>query len=74
MNQPATDLGELVGREYKEGFVTDIEADTLPPGLDEGVIRFLSAKKDEPDFVLEWRLDAFRRWQNMKQPNWAQLF
>ena len=73
MNQPATDLGELVGREYKEGFVTDIEADTLPPGLDEGVIRFLSAKKDEPDFVLEWRLDAFRRWQNMKQPNWAQV-
>ena len=73
MNQPATDLGELVGREYKEGFVTDIEADTLPPGLDEGVIRFLSAKKDEPDFVLEWRLDAFRRWQSMKQPNWAQV-
>ena len=73
MNMPATDLDELVGREYKEGFVTDIEADTLPPGLDEDVIRFLSAKKDEPDFVLEWRLDAFRRWQNMKQPNWAQV-
>ena len=73
MNMPVTDLDELVGREYKEGFVTDIEADTLPPGLDEDVIRFLSAKKDEPDFVLEWRLDAFRRWQNMKQPNWAQV-
>ena len=73
MNMPLTDLDELVGREYKEGFVTDIEADTLPPGLDEDVIRFLSAKKDEPDFVLEWRLDAFRRWQNMKQPNWAQV-
>lgn len=73
MNPAVTDLGELVGREYKEGFVTDIEADTLPPGLDEDVIRFLSAKKDEPDFVLEWRLDAFRRWQNMKQPNWAQV-
>jgi Fe-S cluster assembly protein SufB len=70
---PVADLDELVGREYKEGFVTDIEADTLPPGLDEDVIRFLSAKKDEPDFVLEWRLDAFRRWQNMKQPNWAQV-
>ncbi|MDE0975939.1 MAG: Fe-S cluster assembly protein SufB [Arenicellales bacterium] len=70
---PVTDLDELVGREYKEGFVTDIEADTLPPGLDEDVIRFLSAKKDEPEFVLEWRLDAFRRWQNMKQPNWAQV-
>ena len=73
MNPTVTDLGELVGREYKEGFVTDIEADTLPPGLNEDVIRFLSAKKDEPDFVLEWRLDAFRRWQNMKQPNWAQV-
>ncbi len=73
MNTAVTDLDELVGREYKEGFVTDIEADTLPPGLDEDVIRFLSAKKDEPDFVLEWRLDAFRRWQNMKQPNWAQV-
>ena len=73
MNPAVTDLDELVGREYKEGFVTDIEADTLPPGLDEDVIRFLSAKKDEPDFVLEWRLDAFRRWQNMKQPNWAQV-
>ena len=73
MNLPATDLGELVGREYKEGFVTDIEADTLPPGLDEDVICFLSAKKNEPDFVLEWRLDAFRRWQSMKQPNWAQV-
>ena len=73
MNTAVTDLGELIGREYKEGFVTDIEADTLPPGLDEGVIRFLSAKKNEPDFVLEWRLDAFRRWQDMKQPNWAQV-
>ncbi len=73
MNPAVTDLGELVGREYKEGFVTDIEADTLPPGLNEDVIRFLSAKKDEPDFVLEWRMDAFRRWQNMKQPNWAQV-
>ncbi|MEO1847403.1 MAG: Fe-S cluster assembly protein SufB, partial [Pseudomonadota bacterium] len=73
MNTAVTDLDELVGREYKEGFVTDIEADTLPPGLDEDVIRFLSAKKDEPDFVLEWRLDAFHRWQNMKQPNWAQV-
>ncbi len=73
MNPAVTDLGELVGREYKEGFVTDIEADTLPPGLNEDVIRFLSAKKDEPDFVLEWRMDAFRRWQNMKQPSWAQV-
>ena len=59
MSRPATDLDELVKREYKEGFVTDIEADTFPPGLDESVIKALSAKKNEPEFMLEWRLAAF---------------
>jgi Fe-S cluster assembly protein SufB len=67
------ELGDLVGREYKEGFVTDIESDTLPPGLDESVVRFLSANKSEPQFVLDWRLDAFRRWQEMDQPDWAHV-
>jgi len=67
------DLATLVQREYKEGFVTDIDADTLPPGLDEGVIRTISAKKNEPDFLLEWRLDAFRRWQQMDEPKWPHL-
>ena len=71
MNTSVKELGDLVGREYKEGFVTDIESDTLPPGLDESVVRFLSANKSEPQFVLDWRLDAFRRWQEMDQPDWA---
>ena len=73
MNTAVKELGELVGREYKEGFVTDIESETLPPGLDESVIRFLSAKKSEPDFILEWRLEAFRRWQQMDKPEWAHV-
>ena len=64
----------LVGREYKEGFVTEIDSDTLPPGLDEGVIRTISDKKNEPDFMLEWRLDAYRRWGSMNTPEWAHVY
>ena len=67
------DLTTLVQREYKEGFITDIDADTLPPGLDEDVIRTISARKEEPAFMLEWRLDAYRRWLAMTQPKWAQV-
>src|SRR5215467_11786233 len=55
---------------YKYGFVTDIEAETAPPGLNEDTIRFISAKKDEPEWLLEWRLTAFRAWREMAQPNW----
>ncbi len=73
MSSSATEISDLIGREYKEGFVTEIEADTLPPGLDEGVIRRLSAKKNEPKFMLDWRLDAFRRWQEMEEPGWAHV-
>jgi Fe-S cluster assembly protein SufB len=73
MSSSATQISDLIGREYKEGFVTEIEADTLPPGLDEGVIRKLSAKKNEPEFMLDWRLDAFRRWQGMNEPAWAHV-
>ncbi|MEK9784645.1 MAG: Fe-S cluster assembly protein SufB [Gammaproteobacteria bacterium] len=73
MNTSTKELGELVGREYKEGFVTEIDAETLPPGLDEDVIRFLSAKKSEPDFILQWRLESFRRWQQMETPKWAHV-
>jgi len=58
---------------YKYGFVTDIEADEAPQGLDEDTIRFISAKKEEPDWMLEWRLTAFRAWLKMTQPNWAKL-
>ena len=67
------DLTTLVQREYKEGFITEIDADTLPPGLDEDVIRTISARKEEPEFMLEWRLDAYRRWLAMPQPKWAKV-
>ncbi|MAM74298.1 Fe-S cluster assembly protein SufB [uncultured Tistrella sp.] len=63
----------LVAREYTEGFHVDIDADNVPPGLDEDVIRVISAKKEEPDFMLEWRLKAFRTWQAMEEPDWAFL-
>src|SRR6476619_4950643 len=58
---------------YKYGFVTDIEAETAPPGLDEGTIRFISAKKEEQEWLLQWRLSAFRAWREMTEPNWAKL-
>ncbi|MBT8116136.1 MAG: Fe-S cluster assembly protein SufB [Arenicella sp.] len=67
------DLKDLVKREYKEGFVTEIESDTLAPGLDEDVVRLISEKKGEPEFMLEYRLKAFRRWQKMKEPDWAHI-
>jgi Fe-S cluster assembly protein SufB len=73
MTTTEKDLTSLIQREYKEGFITDIEADTLPPGLSEDVIRIISAKKDEPDFMLEWRLGAYRRWVEMEQPQWPHL-
>lgn len=61
---------QLATREYQFGFVTDIESETVPPGLNEDVIRLISAKKGEPEFMLQWRLDAFRRWQKMVEPTW----
>ena len=64
-------IEQLANQEYKWGFVTDIESESLPPGLDEDVIRQISAKKKEPEFLLEWRLNAFRLWQKMKEPTWA---
>ena len=67
------ELDARLGREYKEGFVTDIESDTFPPGLNEDVIRALSAKKDEPEFMLEWRLEAYRHWLTMVEPEWANV-
>jgi Fe-S cluster assembly protein SufB len=67
------DIKDLVKREYKEGFITEIESDTFEPGLNEDVIRRLSAKKNEPEFMLEYRLKAFRRWQKMPEPDWAHI-
>ncbi len=67
------EMEQLVQREYTAGFVTDIESETLPPGLDEQTITFISNKKGEPEWMLEWRLDAFRKWQKMTSPSWAHL-
>lgn len=67
------DLEKLVERKYRYGWATDIESDTLPPGLSEDVIRHISKKKNEPAFMLEWRLRALRQWQTMQQPHWAHV-
>ncbi|MBC6905717.1 Fe-S cluster assembly protein SufB [Saccharophagus sp. K07] len=66
-------IDSLIRKEYSAGFVTQIESDTLPPGLDEDVIRFISAKKDEPEWMLEWRLKAYRTWREMTEPTWAHV-
>src|SRR6516225_7943465 len=73
MDDMSTDNGtleELANREYQWGFVTDIEAESVPKGLNEDIIRLISAKKDEPAFMLDWRLKAFRHWQTMQEPRW----
>ncbi len=66
-------LEELTSSEYKYGFYTDIEADEAPPGLSEDIVRFISAKKNEPEWMLEWRLKAYREWLKMTEPNWANV-
>ncbi len=66
-------LNELVGQSYKYGFVTDIEADTAPKGLSEEIVRFISARKDEPEWLLSWRLKAYRHWLTMQEPTWAKV-
>ena len=64
---------EIDVSEYKYGFVTDIESDKAPKGLSEDIVRFISAKKNEPEWLLEWRLDAYRRWLTMREPEWARV-
>src|SRR5207245_10948684 len=71
--EPLQTVRSLSQEGYKYGFVTDIEAETAPPGLDEDTVRFISAKKEEPEWLLEWRLAAFRAWREMTEPNWAKL-
>lgn len=73
MSNSEKDLAPLLQRDYTEGFVTDIDSETLPPGLDEDVIRTISEKKSEPEWMLQWRLDAFKRWLKMAPPRWAHL-
>ena len=68
------DIDELgADREYEAGFVTDLESDTVPPGLNEDVIRFISKKKEEPEWMTEWRLEAYRGWLQMQHPNWQHV-
>jgi Fe-S cluster assembly protein SufB len=67
------DIQALANREYKYGFVTPVEADEVPAGLDEDVIRLISAKKEEPEWLLDWRLKAYRHWLKMSEPRWAMV-
>src|SRR5579883_2834954 len=73
MSTQTSTIEELAAREYKWGFVTDIDAESVPPGLNEDIIRLISAKKQEPEFMLEWRLRAYRHWLTMKEPTWANV-
>ena len=73
MSSAVEQLEGLTAQEYKYGFVTDIDQETLPPGLTEDTVRFISAKKEEPEWLLEWRLKAFRHWQGMTEPTWPNV-
>ena len=73
MNEEKNILQDLTQQTYKEGFVTEVEQEYVPKGLSEDIIRMISAKKQEPDWLLEFRLDAFRRWQKMEEPRWGHL-
>lgn len=66
-------LEELTSSEYKYGFTTNVEAENAPPGLNEDTVKFISAKKNEPEWMLEWRLKAFAHWKTMKEPEWANI-
>jgi len=72
-NTELTEIEQFTNQEYKYGFVTDIEADEIPKGLSEDIIRQISLKKEEPEFMLEWRLKAYRHWLTMQEPDWAKL-
>jgi Fe-S cluster assembly protein SufB len=73
MNNELSAIEKTVLTDYKYGFVTDIEADEAPPGLNEDTVRFISAKKNEPEWMLEWRLKAYRHWLKMEEPTWANI-
>jgi Fe-S cluster assembly protein SufB len=70
MSNATTTIEEFASKEYEHGFVTDIETDSIPPGLNEDIIRLISAKKNEPDWLLEWRLKAYRHWLTLEEPRW----
>src|SRR5437763_7543362 len=66
-------IRNLAERDYKWGFITDIEEERIPRGLSEDVVRLISAKKNEPEWLLEWRLKAYRHWLTLKEPTWANI-
>jgi Fe-S cluster assembly protein SufB len=66
-------LEEFTSKEYEHGWSTNIETDSAPKGLNEDIVRFISAKKNEPEWLLEWRLEAFRKWTKMKEPKWPNV-
>src|SRR6266508_5811989 len=73
MSSERESLLELANREYKAGFVTDIESETIPPGLNEAIVQTISAKKKEPEWMLDFRLKAYRHWITMKEPSWPNV-
>src|SRR5258708_732398 len=70
---PVSDPIAALNEGYKYGFITEIETESAPPGLNEDTVRFISAKKGEPEWLLDWRLQSFRAWEKMEAPNWAKL-
>ncbi|MFP4004507.1 MAG: Fe-S cluster assembly protein SufB, partial [Alphaproteobacteria bacterium] len=72
-NDTIDEVRNLTTDKYKYGFTTDIESEKAPKGLSEDTVRFISAKKGEPEWMLEWRLKAFRRWKNLSEPLWARV-
>ena len=73
MSTETTQIEDLANQEYKYGFYTDVETDSAPPGLNEDIIRLISAKKEEPEFMLEWRLKAYKHWLTMTEPKWPNV-
>ena len=73
MSTSTDTIEELVKSDYKFGFYTDIETESAPPGLNEDIIRFISDKKNEPEWLLEWRLKAYRHWTTLQEPTWPQV-
>ena len=71
--EQAAPLTQALQQPYRHGFVTEVETDSLPPGLDEDIVRAISKRKREPEFLLKWRLAAFERWQKMPMPEWGKL-
>ena len=73
LDETTRQVESVTSERYKYGFVTDIEQDMAPKGLSEDIVRFISAKKNEPEWLLEWRLRAYRLWLEMPEPNWAKV-